>query len=503
MPVENPPVTTEAPVLSTGANTIQPRSEEAQVKATAEAAAAAEAESARERVKKTAGFWNKIITPKEGEAPKTETKPAETETKGEKIETEKPKGETKKGKGEKAEAQPPEPAEPPAEEKPKRRKREEPDALQIAEATGKALAREMRTAGPATPATPAAPAAEPDLPDEFKRDAAVFEEMARQDPRRYGKIKEDLAKYASAENKYIEKWEAEHPGEAFDGDADEHNEFYERIKPEYDDADFEAAKTTLIENRAVERAKKEAREEFQKEYEAREQMREKAAQISPEVDREMIGLLGEMAKEVDPSGEFKGWSEIEALKQKNKLLYDVLEAVNNRIKPLISINKRVFRGIDRFDSTQPAHEYIGKLVEDYEERIQNLPARDRYHDDGRMFATQKEYVKMSPAEQKKHWYIGEEETAAILRGQAKRDTKLLYERELKRLSEYAAILSATPKPQPASNGQPPKPDPTPTPARTDTASPTVGGRGTLPGDGQGAAKSSGTGRDRFFDRFVS
>lgn len=501
MPAE-PPVAPETPALSAATTAIQPRADEAQ--ATADAAAATEAESARQRVAKTAGFWNRISPPKEGESPKPkeETKPAEGETKGAKGETEKPKGETKKGKGEKTEAQPPEASEPPAEpEKPKRRKREEPDALQIAEATGKALAREMKTAAPA-PAAPARPEPEADLPDEFKRDVAVFEEMARSDPKRYGKIKEDLARYASSENKYIEKWEAEHPGETFDGDAEEHNEFYNRIKPDYDQADFETAKTTLIENRAVERAKKEAREEFQKEYEAREQMREKAAKITPEVDVEMIGLLGEMAKEVDTSGEFKGWPEIEALKQKNKLLYDVLEAVNNRIKPLLTVNKRVFRGIDRFDSTQPAHEYIGKLVEDYEERVQNLPARDRYHDDGRMFATQKEYVKMPPSEQKKHWYIGEEETAAILRGQAKRDTKMLYERELKRLSDYASILGATQKPQPATNGQPPKPDPAPQ-TRHETVSPSVSGRGTLPGDGQGAPKNSGNGRDRFFDRFLS
>lgn len=457
-PVETPPDT----------GVVLPRAEE--VQSTPEQLA----EQAQEKLGNIQGFWNRVNPPKEGEKPEAE------------VTEQKPESDKKSKAKEKAKEAPS------VEEKPKgrRRKEQEVDPIAIAEATGREIAREM--AREKAPVEAKETEVELELPKEFERDVQVFDEMAKLNPKEYGDIRKKLAKYAKAEDDYRTKWEDDHQGEEFDPDSDEHNEFYERIKPEFDQRDFDQAKESLIEQRVAARAEERVRQEMQREFE----QRERAGQVRPEIEREMVGLMGQMLTEADPDNAelAKDWASIQSLDEKNPLLADVMVQVHNDVRPVLEATVRLFRGIDKADDQNPVHQRVFGLITEAEQQVGRLPLKDRYDDEGRLFATQEAYQKMSQTERQRHWYVGENELSALVKGRAVSQTKALYERERQRLERYTKGQTRTEAPKQAKieEAEPKKVTP----------SPTVGGRATLPSNGTPVAEKPTDGKGWFFDRYL-
>lgn len=479
---------TKTPAAPTPTDTtiVQPRTGDTALATAAEAAGTPDEKAAREakeRMAKTAGFWNRATPKKEGEEaspktpPKKEDKPAAA-----------------------AHAEPTEEPEPKPDKKPRRRKEPEIDPLELARATGQEIGREMAKAQSAnTPrGTPAHETqVEPELPDEYRNAVPVFKEMARLDSKKYGNLTKQVEQYAKAESEYIAQWQKEHSGEAFDGDSDEHDGFYAKIRPNYDENDFKTAERSLIEQDVEKKvlAKMQSREA------ETEQRRERAAEIQPEVDRDMFGVLGDMIREVDPANKelAKDWASIQSIDEKNPLLSDVMVHVHNETKPVMVSAVRLFRSVESPNPTNPVHQRVFDVIAKGEEAVSRLPIKERYDDDGRLFATQEDYAKMNPADKARHWFIGERETIALIRGQAIQRTKSIYEQKSQEIARYTGRTNAS---QPSN--QPPKEKPdTPPQKRVDNGSPSVGGRGTLPGDAQPANNGPKTGRDFLFSRLLS
>ena len=474
-PAPNTPATPEPAKAAPPADTsvVLPRSEEPAPAEKAEKAAL----EAKERMAKTQGFWNRLSPEKEEKKPE---KPAEAQP-------DKPKGDEKA----------PVPA---PEKKPKSRRREpEVDPIQIAQATGEAIGREMAKATrPATAQPAAAPEPESELPEEFRPDVAVFEEMARLDPKKYGTIKRDLSRYAEAETDYIAKWQEDNPDGTYDGDAPEHDAFYARIRPDYDQKDFKAAEKSLLKKEVRSEVTKEVSEEIRSREAEAERRRERAAQIEPEVAREAYSMLSDMITEIDPENKelTKDWESMKTIDEKNPMLSDAMFVAHNEARPVILATMRLFRAVEGFDKNNPEHQRVAATINEAEQRMSRLPIKDRYSDDGKLFALQDDFAKMTPAEREKHWYIGEAEAVAYLRGKAIARAKSIYEQEKQKVERYTKRGNA------AQNGnQPPsKTAETPQQTRSDRGSPSVSGRGTLPGDGQPAPNKPTTGKDLFFSR---
>lgn len=441
------------------------------------------AREAKDRMSKTQGFWNRLAPAKEEET----KKPAEAQPE-------------KKAKEAPAEPEtPPKAAEP--DKKPKAKKKEqEIDPIELARATGQEIGREMAKATQSANVPRGTQSSEtteePELPEEFRADVAVFEEMSRLDPKRYGNIKKELARYAAEETKYIEKWEAEHEGQDYDPESDEHNAFYSKIQPKFEQKDFKAAEKSLL--------KKEVRNELSQELKQHEveseRRRERAATIEPEVKLEMFNGLGQMLTAIDPENAAlaKDSASLQTLKDKNELAYDVLGFVHDETKPVVTAAMRLFRSVEAPDPNNPLHDYLFKLIWEAEDRISRMPLKERYDNDGRLFATQADYTKMDPADKSKHWYIGEKEALHLIRGQAITRTKTIYEQESQKIARYSKRTNSTQLPNQPSER---KTEIT-TQQRPDNGSPTVGGRGTLPGDSQSGATKPQTGRDLLFGRLL-
>lgn len=482
-----PPADTPPPGQS--AATILPRGEE-----TPPAGPEQIAQEAQEKLTKMSGFWNRVNPEKEGEK---KEEPAKVE--------EKPAKPAAKTKVESKPEDTPDPEKKPAK---RQKKEQEVDPIQLAEATGREIGREMARAQAAKDAPPAKPPeAPPELPEEFRRDAAVFEEMARLDPKKYNGIRQTLSRYTAEENKYIAKWEAENEGETFDGDDPVHNDFYKKVRPDFDEKDFEQAKESLIEERAVKRAEERVEERIRQRESESENRRERTAKIKPEVETEMFGLIAEMVNETAPehSELAKDWASIQKLDEENPLLADTIVEAHNQTKPLIEATMRLFRNIDHYDEKNPLHQQIGQLVTEAETAVLKMPVKDRYDDHGRLFATQAEYSKMDRTEREGRWYIAENELSALVRVRAIGRVKQTYEREKEKLNRYTkggkAGASAT---NGATSAPKSKPEDTRNSdtRRPDTSSPSISGRSTLPGDGQGGAKPPANGKDLFFNRIL-
>lgn len=482
--------TPAAPAAPPETNIVVPRSQDpAPEPPTLDAKAAQEA---KERMTKTGGFWNRLAPEKEpAKAP--EASPA------------KPPKEKETPAATAPAKAPDEEPEPKSDKKTKGRKKDpEIDPMEIARATGQEIGREMAKATQAANVprgTTPEPDADVELPEEFRPDVAVFEEMAKLEPKRYGNIKKDLARYAKAESDYIEKWEKDHPDETYDGDADEHNAFYAKIRPNYDQKDFKLAEKSLIKKEIQAELRKEMSEESRTREVESERRRERATQIQPEVDRDMFNTLGEMIREVDPENAemAKDWASIQKLDEKNPLLADVMVGVHNETKPIVAATLRLFRSVESPDPNNPVHQRLFSVIAKAEQDVTRLPIKERYDEDGRLFATQDEYAKMSPIEKSRHWYVGEREALALIRGQAIARTKSIYEQEQQKLARYSKLSNATQ----TQNHTPERRSENPPQPKPDNGSPSVSGRGTLPGDGQSQANKPTNGRDLFFGRHLS
>jgi hypothetical protein len=153
----------------------------------------------------------------------------------------------------------------------------------------------------------------------------------------------------------------------------------------------------------------------------------------------------------------------------------------------------LFQGIDKFNRTNPAHEYIATRIDSAEKEITRMPSADRYDQEGRLFATQAEYVRMNAEEKARHWYIDEHHISAILQGDARKLSKAKFDTLQKKFSKWSGTNG---KPAPAT-----KPAAA-APARESSGSPTVTGRSTLPGDAGNKGEKAKTGRDLFFDSLL-
>lgn len=131
--------------------------------------------------------------------------------------------------------------------KPAQRTEKPLTAADIAAATAEAVARALprdrtdRAEGERKTDTPE----EPWLTPTDKRKLKVLEQMETLFPDQYRDISKRYNQSKRALVEYAQNWEKEHPGEEFDENAEEHQDFYERNDVEWQDEDYLEAAADL------------------------------------------------------------------------------------------------------------------------------------------------------------------------------------------------------------------------------------------------------------------
>lgn len=319
-----------------------------------------------------------------------------------------------------------------------------------------------------------------ELDEEAKRDLEVFKFMEKNDPR-YRGIAEKFERGITQWRSYQSQWEAQHPGEQFDPEDAQHNTVRERTLPKYDEADFDDArieyKAELVADRRLKEAEQKRREqEEEREREAaKSNVQERIATSQNEALNQLISAADpEIAKSMtDPEWHKKLAEEDPAADIILRTNYATLTSWLPELEKLGDPKLKY-----KFDHNNPTHQALVEFAGRCEESMLNQP-EEKQRRNGKMFATNQEWVDMPPAERAKHWTLQTDDIKRAAIGfysnKAKAELEVIrsrYDRKGKAPAASAASQS-TPPPAPA-------PALTPPPASVKPQSPTLGGGADVP-----------------------
>lgn len=379
------------------------------------------------------------------------------------------------------------------------------DPMKLAEAQGREIARtladEMR---PKSAPEPEHHQSQEDLaselPEEYQADIAVYQEMARTDPRKYGQILKKLQTAAKAETDYISTWEKDNSGQDYDPDDADHKAFYKKHFPEIPSKDFDAAKESILETRI--QARLESRYEAKLDAMERERAADKA---SPAISEHVGSMVREVLTQIDSSlaDAVQDSAKLAALEESHPIAAEALLETHQRYSPLLSANIELHRGISQFDSDNPAHMGLYKLAQDIEAETSAAPLEHRMDSQGRVFATREAYQNMTEREQAKHWIVDEHVIAYVVGKKASTFGKQAYENRLNQFkkwvkSQLGTKSSASNTTPTGKQAQPPKAQKE-LETEDSAASPSVPGSGQVPSPWSSNGDSNKKPADYFLD----
>lgn len=380
------------------------------------APALTEAESTELSTQIMEGLW--------GEKPKAQPK-ADLEPPPE-VEKKEPDPEPKKEKVE----EPPKVEAKPSGEKPRPKpgaqpaKREEPkadDSAEKAREQARLIADELSKKKPAEQPEQAV-----ELEQSDSRDLEVISVLEKTNPKKYGEFAQKTEQFfKEVLYPYKRKWLKENPGKTFDPDDEEHAGIYDK-QPEIDPDDFEEAKVEW-------RAEKKADELIQKRVQPKldeMELKEVEREVNPRIEKLSKTAVDTLLEVSD--AEFKGQS-IEKIRESDPLAANILQEAAEPLKVLVSELEKLseVKLKYRFNPQNDAHVALRNFAMSYEDELANMPREEQLWN-GKLFARQRDFGAMNPAEQARHWTIGGSDLRDVLiqRYSENIKTKLESQREL-------------------------------------------------------------------------
>lgn len=325
----------------------------------------------------------------------------------------------KKPKAEKPAKKPEKKAEPKIEPKPAPKPTPAPHAPQlsaddIAEAAARGVATAMKAEKPVE--TPK-PDDKSTLPASEQRRITVLKQLETANPDKYKGLAERYEKSLTNLVDYAEKWEAAHPGETFDEDADEHKEFVakneEGLDWEDDDytealADMKLSEKMGVRDRKEAEQNKRARtiqEAIPKINEAR---LNRSREFLKKVGDEYAGLVGEDGK-ANPAV-------FEKLNAEDPVKTEIIVSSADLVEKLVAANYALFNRLENFDGQNPLHRSISGFMLQKEAELLAKPAAEQLDAQGRKFMAAADYhnPKTADATRAKHWTFGQKDVEALL-----------------------------------------------------------------------------------------
>src|SRR6185436_9223298 len=244
------------------------------------------------------------------------------ETISEKLFRKKPKAEKSETKTpeEKPVVEKPKKDEPPA---PARRKRAseaeitERAAAAAAEAATNAVAR----MAPKPEEKPAPKRPEDGLTQKQRDQLIVYQELEAMKPAQYKGITEQYLKSIPEIQDYVKTWAKENPGQAFDADDEQHNEFFARIEPVVDEDDWKKAEITIGAREIATQAVKPLNDKIA----AMEQERARTT-LEPVIQQKVLQSVEMLLNEFDPeiAGEIKKPDGVKELMERDPITAGIL-----------------------------------------------------------------------------------------------------------------------------------------------------------------------------------
>lgn len=334
----------------------------------------------------------------------------------------------------------------------------------------------------ATEAAKPAPLPEPELLEEEKEQIEVFTQMEKMFPDKYKGLVTKAKGAIAAFTKFEDDWKKAHPGEEFDSESKEAEEFVKKNSPEYRMADFDKAKIhremapVVAENETL---KKELAKVTAETSEAKlapiitATVAESARTVATELNPKLADVV-KVDGTVDP---VKAAAFIEENPEVGHILVDGIAQAQEWS------NAVALMAADKADKVPaPMFKRVNEFCFELEGRIKALEPEKQLDAKGRTFATKAELNGMTEVQRQKHWTLTPDFIIYRANKDVIRGATGAAKAEQERIDKIAA-KRGVPKPAaPAPAATAPAPEPSRS-KKPDTIESTAGGAGDPPTPG--------------------
>jgi hypothetical protein len=242
------------------------------------------------------------------------------------------------------------------------------------------------------------------LDEDQKADLPILQQMEKANPTKYKGLADKYAKSVKALAEYREAWEKANPDKEFNGEDDEHNEFFSKNEVGWKDRDYAEAIADL----KLEKMQANLKQENEKaigELKGKERARELEPLAVTEAKskaRELFKSLGgDFENVVDENGLVNGEAvkKLHAEDDRSGMAF----AAATDLEQMCAENYRLHNGLKPFDANNPLHSRLLNHALESEKAMLDLPPQDQIDDKGRQFAPNADYWKMTKAQRERHW----------------------------------------------------------------------------------------------------
>lgn len=374
-----------------------------------------------------------------------------------------------------------------------------PEAIAAAAAEG--VARAMKPEPAAKPEPVKSPV--DDLPAKEKRKVEVMQRMEKLYPEDYKDLSKRYVESLLKVSKYADEWEAAHPGETFDEDAEEHRAFYDANNVDWEDHDFNAAIADMVAEKKAEGVTKEANERLSA-VERAEKVREAQGTIATETTeghRIFWSTCGEeFADMLDKDGNVNK-AKVDEIAKNDPLAFNRLIEGINQLNVEVAETYKVMHGLAPFDAKNPAHVTMMQYVADKEKAFAKLPEEDQLDGEQRKFLPREKYFQLPKDKRDDYWCLGFKDIKALRSADLARSRMELIEQEEAAHRAWAESkgFKVPPKPAKAAVQAAPQPPPNPGSSGRKPVTPSAGGETRLAAAVEAAGAEVSEGVKSFLD----
>lgn len=293
------------------------------------------------------------------------------------------------------------------------------------------------------------------LSKDERYDLSVYKHLEEKDPKRYAGSAKKYVDGLRATADYQKQWESNNPGQKFNPEDSEHDDFFSKIEPEVSDTDFSNAEEELKDLEIERRVEKKLEQKLKPISEAQQKVAREAKvkSLAGDVENEagsvLLGVMSELSPELSKSIEKDGAEAVaKKMQESDPLAYDIMSQAQAAAVPVVREIVNLWRsdGLVQFDQRNPDHAFIQKFALSKEKAIKSLPVEDQEFD-GKKFATWQEYDSMTPAQRSRHWVLDDKHLIHMLSGHFKVVAKANLESAKKMFERYGLKPGAASPPQ--------------------------------------------------------
>ena len=331
-----------------------------------------------------------------------------------------------------------EPEEAPEEEKPQkrlRRKEPAPSMEDMAKMAGQAAAEALKQSDRVAQEQEVRPESNA-MDDDDQVTYDIFRQMEKSNPDKYKGAKERFVGFVESSKTYQRQWLSDNPGEEFDPESSDHADFYSQNEPKYSKADFKKAEKRVEMADVIGEVEKKYQDridDLEHKISRRSEAEPKARESAQEAVKEMVKAVNpEMEKLIDEKG-------LEEAEKTDPLTFDKISQAADTLSAMVYEleQNQSESGLFAPNGKNQTHGVVTEFVKGREAYVKSLPLSSQAWN-GRSFASNAEYNRMSKTDRGRHWTIDANLAKAELIKEISSSVNSEIEQSRKMLERYGA-----------------------------------------------------------------